>query len=188
MISCCSIILIRYLISLVRSITRSLLQQLIVYFFAFGPIRIAIAASWLRTEAKKRMLKYYLCWHSGRGISRWFVEHTGLWCVHKRWQQPSTLTTPNNDDNVDKDDVTKKNNVEMMCMAKLTTLTISLFSKWLNNSNSRRIYRTPFAPNQANAIQIIVVITWFPFVTLMKNRFFPFLTRSPFRFMSRHPT
>lgn len=37
-------------------------------------------------------------------------------------------------------------------MVKLTMLTISLFSKWLNNSNSRRIYRHPLnqvEPNRA---------------------------------------
>lgn len=88
-------------------------------------------------------------------ISIWFVVHTGRnafranraerrrWCYVRK----------------------KEASNKLWCARKLTTLTISLFSKWLNNSNSRRIYRDP----SMRTTQIIAIITWFPLGSDMKT-------------------
>lgn len=68
----------------------------------------------------------------------------------------TAATAVNNDD----DDEEKKK-LEM-CMAELT---ISLFSKWLNNSNSRRIYRHPSKYNLNHRSHNI----GFPLASVMKK-------------------
>lgn len=68
-------------------------------------------------------------------------------------------------DSDDAMDERKTHQTKLRCARELTKLTISLFSKWLNNSNSRRIYRHP----SMRTTQIIAIITWFPLGSDMKT-------------------